>query len=115
VTKLLAPLEGAFDPNCPHVTVSCANCSVHVFVAKDDLRLPDGPFFCPDHSDVPSTFKAPDFCEAIIVCDHCGAQLIARAVSREAAIALLDIEITEKCWHKSTATHREDLCVGCRH
>lgn len=98
--RYLSPLEGPLDPNCPHVTVDCSRggCRMSFFVAKDDPRLPDGPFLCADHDDVPVKRMAPSHSEAIVICDRCEAQLTAEGPTREAAVAKLRVMITERHW-----------------
>jgi hypothetical protein len=116
--KLLWPLEGADpdDPSVPHVTVSCANCPTHLFVAKDDPRLPDGPFFCLDHMDTPPDLsKLGDrYSEADLICDRCGVAITTRGQNREDAIAKLDALGVEKRWRRSSSDSPEDLCPSCQ-
>lgn len=116
--KLLWPLEGVDpnDPNVPHVTVPCANCPTHLFVAKDDPRLPDGPFFCLDHMDTKPDFsKLGDrYSEADLICDRCGGVITTRGENREDAIAKLDALGAEKRWRRSSGDSPEDLCPSCQ-
>ena len=113
--KKLWPLEAdPNDPDVPHVTVPCANCPTHLFVAKDDPRLPDGPFFCLDHMDtVPVFEKRPDHSEADLICDRCGAKLTVRGSTREDAIAKLWKHAEEKKWTSTFNGAPQDLCDGC--
>jgi hypothetical protein len=86
---------------------------MHFFVARDHPALPNGPFFCPDHSDALLQQKQPDYSEAYLICDRCGAQLTAHATTREAATVQLDAEIVVKRWRKASGDNREDLCASC--
>lgn len=97
---LITPLEGPPDPNAPHVTVDCSRtpCRMSFFVAKDDPRLPDGPFLCPDHDDRPTKFKMADLVQATVICDRCEAQLMAEGATREEAIAKLREKIIANHW-----------------
>ncbi len=98
--RYLAPLEGPIDPNAPHVTVDCSrsDCRMSFFVAKDDPRLPDGPFLCPDHDDVPTKTKIGGHTEVTVYCDRCEAQMTAEGATRDEAIAKLRAMIVEKHW-----------------
>lgn len=83
MTSKLWPIEtDPGDPNVPHATVKCANCSMHIFVAKDHPALPDGPFFCVDHSDTTTFEKVPDYTEADLICDRCDTKLTVLASTR---------------------------------
>jgi hypothetical protein len=113
MTKKLWPVEAdTNDPNVPHVTVPCARCSTHLFVAKNHPALPDGPFFCAEHQDAPP-MKTPDYTEADIVCDRCGAKLSTQASTREAALAQLVDLVTEKRWSTTLDGAPKDLCFAC--
>jgi hypothetical protein len=115
-TKKLWPLEAdPDDPNVPHATVKCANCPTHIFVAKDHPLLPDGPFFCPEHSDVPWKFEPPPgYTEADLICDRCTKQLTARGADREAALANLWKLVEEHQWLAVHNGAANDLCNVCR-
>jgi hypothetical protein len=112
--------------------VPCANCPTHIFVAKDDPRLPAGPFFCPYHSDVVTSAKAPDHVTMAVLCDRCDAQLIVEARTREEAREKLRAAIVEQNWRvvdrlegaldtaagitgraSSTMICAQDLCSTC--
>lgn len=96
---LITPLEGPPDPNVPHVTVDCSRggCRMSFFVARTDPRLPDGPFLCPDHDDVPTKNKV-GHTEMTVFCDRCEAQITAAGDTREEAIGNLRALIAEKRW-----------------
>jgi len=97
---LITPLEGPVDPNAPHVTVDCSriDCRMSFFVAKDDPRLPDGPFLCPDHDDRPNKPKMATLVQAIVFCDRCEASLTAEGKTREEAVDKLRLLISAKRW-----------------
>lgn len=132
--KLLSPIEGPPDPNVPFTTVDCSdpNCRISFFVSKDHPALPDGPFFCDDHSDVKAT-KAPDCVILAVLCDRCNAQLAVEAKTREEAREQLRTMIREQNWlvvdrlegtldtavqltdhATSTMIGAKDLCGTCR-
>jgi hypothetical protein len=114
VTKKLWPIEAdADDPNVPHVTVPCARCPIHLFVAKDHPALPDGPFFCAEHSDAPPTM-APDYTEADLICDRCGTKLTAQASTREEALARLWELVATERWDSTLDGAASDLCTTCK-
>jgi hypothetical protein len=96
------------DPDLPHVTVPCASpsCGWSFFVAKDDPRLPDGPFHCavcrgaalsglPKNLDLNTS---PRY-ELKATCDGCGAQLRVEASSTREAWQLLKRERAQKGWN----------------
>jgi hypothetical protein len=87
------------DPNLPHMTVPCAqpNCGWSFFVAKDDPRLPNGPFFCHEHGGFAPTGKPENLDQHTspririeVVCDGCSARLAAEGPTAIAAQAELD-------------------------
>jgi hypothetical protein len=98
--RYLSPLEGPPDPNAPHVTVDCSrgDCRMSFFVRKDHPALPDGPFLCADHDDKPTKFKIGGHAEITVTCDHCSAQLVTDAPTREEAAAKLRVKIAEHHW-----------------
>lgn len=130
---LITPLEGPPDPNAPHVTVDCArrDCRMSFFVAKDDPRLPDGPFLCHDHSDTPPKFEIGGHVEATVFCDRCDAKIVVEAPTRPEAMAKLREKIAEQNWRcvdrlgaleaaatltgaaTSTSPTAPDLCDAC--
>jgi hypothetical protein len=115
MTKKLWPLEAdPDDPNVPHATVKCANCPTHIFVAKDHPLLPDGPFFCPDHSDTTTFAKVGDHTEADLICDRCGAKLTAQATTREEAISKLWEMVASARWTSTFDGADADLCTSCK-
>ena len=91
-----------FDgPDAPHVTVPCSTpgCDWAFFVAKDDPRLPSGPFTCPacsgsTLSGAPKNLdpNAPQRYELAVTCDRCGARLAVEAPSTREAWKLLKRE-----------------------
>jgi hypothetical protein len=114
--RYLSPLEGPPDPNAPHVTVDCSrgDCRMSFFVAKDDPRLPDGPFLCHDHDDRPTKFKMADHVELTITCDRCGASSTVIGQSRGAAW----FQLLAQGWRfvnqiDGPAKTAPDLCVDC--
>lgn len=114
VTKKLWPIEAdPDDPNVPHATVKCANCPTHIFVDKNHPALPDGPFFCVDHSDTSTFAKVSDHTEADLICDRCGAKLTVHATTREEALSQLWTAATEKRWTSTFNGAPQDLCNAC--
>lgn len=133
--KLLAPIEGAPDPNAPFVTVKCSNpgCRLSFFVSKQHPALPDGPFFCDDHSDVRTRAKQSDCVVLAVICDDCSAQLVVEAKTRAEARDELRAAIKLQNWlvvdrlegaietaadltgrASSTMIGAKDLCGECR-
>jgi len=121
--RYLTPLEGSPDPNTPHVTVDCSRggCRMSFFVAKSDPRLPDGPFLCANHDDVPVKQLAPSHVQIRILCDRCDAVLTVEAKGREAAREAMRALVIVRGWRvvdrldelKPTAVGPPDLCASC--
>ena len=114
--KRLWPIEtDPDDPSVPHVTVPCAGCPAHFFVAKDHPSLPDGPFFCAAHQDAPPTnLKTLDHTEADLICDCCGTKLTVQGPTHEEALASLWALVTEQRWESAFDGAPADLCPACK-